>query len=123
MSRRRVCQLQSILHGGFDGGPPVVIIEVVLMSAMYPNKKWNTFMIIVSLVFFVLFWFGIRRQVAISDRQFLKSMIPHDAGAIVMCERAQMRDPEIKQLCEEIKSSQQREINQMKSKLQTMSAR
>jgi hypothetical protein len=102
---------------------PMVIIEVVLMSAMYPNKKWNTFVIIVSLVLFVLFWFGIRRQVAISDRQFLKSMIPHHAGATLMCERAQMRDPEIKQLCEEIKSSQQREINQMKSKLQTMSAR
>lgn len=63
--------------------------------------------------FFVL----IRQQVAVGDKQFLKSMIPHHAGAILMCEEANITDPEIKKLCEEIKLSQQREIDQMKTKL------
>jgi uncharacterized protein (DUF305 family) len=96
---------------------PMVLIEIFLMSAMYPNKKWNALIIAMSVVALVLFWLGIRQQAVIGDEQFLKSMIPHHAGAILMCEQASIRDPEIKQLCHEIISSQRREINQMKAKL------
>jgi uncharacterized protein YcnI len=42
-----------------------------------------------------------RQQSAISDRQFLRSMIPHHSGAILMCEEAPIRDPRIKDLCNE----------------------
>ncbi len=62
-----------------------------------------------------VFFLGIRQQVAIGDKSFLRSMIPHHAGAILMCERAPIQDSEIKKLCGEIISSQQREIDQMKS--------
>lgn len=96
---------------------PMVLIEIVLMSAMYPDKKRNILVIAGSVVALVLFWFGIRSQAAISDKQFVRSMIPHHAGAILMCEQAPLRDPELKQLCQEIISSQQREIKQMKAKL------
>ena len=47
--------------------------------------------------------------------QFLKSMIPHHAGAILMCEEASIQDPEIRVLCQNIIVSQQSEINQMKA--------
>ena len=87
------------------------------MSAMYPNKKWNALIVTFSALALILFWLGIRQQAAISDKQFLKSMIPHHSGAILMCEKASITDPEIKQLCREIISSQQREIDQMKTKL------
>ena len=96
---------------------PMVLIEIALMSAMYPNKKWNALIIAASVVTLILFWVGIRQQAAISDKQFLKSMIPHHAGAILMCEKASIHDPEIKELCREIISSQRREIEQMKAKL------
>lgn len=96
---------------------PMVIIELFLMRAMYPNKKWNALIATASVIALVLFWVGIRQQVAISDKQFLKSMIPHHAGAILMCEQASIKNPEIKQLCREIISSQRREIDQMKAKL------
>ncbi len=96
---------------------PMVLIEIVLMSAMYPDKKWNILVIAGSVLALVMFWFGIRQQAAISDKQFVRSMIPHHAGAILMCEQAPLRDPELKQLCQEIISSQQREIKQMKAKL------
>ena len=74
----------------------------------------------VSVLALILFWLGIRQQVAISDKQFLKSMIPHHGGAILMCEQASIRDPEIKELCRQIISSQQREIDQMKAKLNAL---
>ncbi len=99
---------------------PMVLIEIFLMSAMYPNKKWNALIIAVSVLALILFWLGIRQQVAISDKQFLKSMIPHHAGAILMCEKASIHDPEIKELCHQIISSQRREINQMKAKLNAL---
>jgi Domain of unknown function (DUF305) len=42
-------------------------------------------------------------------------MIPHHAGAILMCGEASIRDAEINELCKTIISSQQSEIDQMKT--------
>ena len=70
--------------------------------------------VLAGLIFFLL----IRQQTAISDRQFLRSMIPHHAGAILMCEQATINDPEIQELCGAIISSQQSEIDQMKAILE-----
>jgi uncharacterized protein (DUF305 family) len=44
-------------------------------------------------------------------------MIPHHASAILMCEKAPIRDAEIRQLCQSIIASQADEIRQMKAKL------
>ena len=96
---------------------PMVVIELGLMGAMYSDRKRNIAIAAVSLVALGAFWIFIRQQSAITDRQFLRSMIPHHAGAILMCEKAPTRDPETKKLCEAIVSSQQSEIDQMKAKL------
>lgn len=98
----------------------MVVIELSLMSGMYHNKKLNALIILGGLVALVVFWLFTRQQVAISDKQFLKSMIPHHAGAILMCEQAPISDAEIKRLCQSIKSSQQVEIDQMKAKLREL---
>jgi uncharacterized protein (DUF305 family) len=63
---------------------------------------------------------AIRKQVGVTDRQFLKSMIPHHAGAILMCNNANITDPEIKKLCKEIIVSQEKEIALMKAKLKEL---
>lgn len=97
---------------------PMVIIELLVMSGMYPDKKRNALVLVASIVALALFWVGIRQQTAITDRQFLKSMIPHHAGAILMCEQSPSRDPEILRLCQGILSSQQGEIAWMKAKLE-----
>lgn len=55
----------------------------------------------------------IRRQSAISDEQFLRSMIPHHSGAILMCEEAFLTDARVKELCAGIISSQRAEIARM----------
>lgn len=99
---------------------PMVLIELLLMGAMYPNKKWNVLIASMTVIALVTFWVCIRQQIAISDKQFLKSMIPHHAGAVLMCEQASLRDPEIKELCRQIISGQRREINQMKAKLNAL---
>lgn len=96
---------------------PMALFEIVLMSGMYKNKKLNLAIVAVSVIALIGFWFLIREQTAVSDRQFLKSMIPHHAGAILMCEEAAISDAEIKQLCGEIIKAQEVEIQKMKDKL------
>lgn len=98
---------------------PMAVIELVLMGAMYDNRRLNLIIAAVATVAVVAFFLFIRRQAAVGDRQFLRSMIPHHAGAILMCEQASVRDAEIKRLCQNIISSQQAEIEQMKGILRT----
>lgn len=80
----------------------MVAIELLVMGGMYPNKKRNAVLIVVSLGALGLFWILIRQQTAIGDRQFVKSMIPHHSGAILMCRQATLADPELVRLCGEI---------------------
>lgn len=93
----------------------MLVIELVLMGGMYPNKKVNTSLIAAGVVALALFWLFTRRQTLVGDRQFLRSMIPHHAAAILMCEQASIEAPEIRQLCQGIVSRQQTEITQMKA--------
>lgn len=96
---------------------PMVVIELAVMGAMYKNKKLNALLILLVGIAGIAFFVLIRQQTAISDKQFLKSMIPHHGAAILMCEQASIQDPEIKALCKNIVSSQQSEIDQMKGLL------
>jgi len=98
---------------------PMLMLEVMLMGAMYERKALNVALAALGAVALLAFWFLIRQQVAITDTQFLKSMIPHHAGAILMCERASLTDPRIVELCRTIVAGQQAEIDQMKAILQT----
>jgi uncharacterized protein (DUF305 family) len=99
---------------------PMVLIELFVMRAMYRKTKVNLVIAAASALVFVVCLAAIRWQSAISDSQFLRSMIPHHAGAILMCEEAPVRDPEIVRLCESIRVGQQAEIEQMKAKLSAL---
>lgn len=95
----------------------MVPIELLVMRSMYPDRKANVVTLAVSAAVLVACWYGIRAQAGITDRQFLKSMIPHHAGAILMCGEAELTDRELQKLCGDIRASQQREIDFMKEKL------
>lgn len=99
---------------------PMVILELLIMGSMYPKKRLNLFIIAVGVLMLVCSFVFIRQQVAIGDEQFLKSMIPHHAGAILMCEKARLEDSQIKELCGNILSGQQTEIEWMTIKLQSL---
>ncbi len=97
---------------------PMVVTELLVMRGMYPNARRNALIIVMSLVVGVAMFLFIRRQAAISDEQFLRSMIPHHSGAILMCERAQLQNAELRELCEAIIESQREEIDLMAALLQ-----
>ncbi|MBN9597147.1 MAG: DUF305 domain-containing protein [Afipia sp.] len=56
----------------------------------------------------------IRTQTTIGNRAFVRSMVPHHSGAVLMCQKASLTDPELVTLCGEIIKSQRQEIDQMK---------
>lgn len=99
---------------------PMIILEIAIMGGMYIKKKLNVAIILAGIVGLAAFFFCIRQQAAVGDRQFLKSMIPHHAAAILMVEKASLNDPEIKKLAQDIITAQQAEIAQMKAKLKEM---
>jgi uncharacterized protein (DUF305 family) len=92
----------------------MVIIELSVMGMMYHNKRMNVAIIVASVLALAGCWIAIRQQTAISDKQFVRSMIPHHAGAILMCDEASIEDPELLELCKSIKASQRSEIDRMK---------
>jgi uncharacterized protein (DUF305 family) len=93
---------------------PMVLIELLVMRAMYPDRRKNALAGALSVLAGIALFAFIREQAAISDDQFLRSMIPHHGGAVLMCEQSAITDPEIRALCRRIISSQQSEIDQMK---------
>jgi uncharacterized protein (DUF305 family) len=99
---------------------PMVLIELGLMRSMYENRRLNVAIAAASMAALALLWVLIRGQAAVGDKEFLKSMIPHHAGAILMCQKAPIRDAEIRDLCGQILESQQREIDQMTAKLRKL---
>ena len=56
---------------------------------------------------------SIRGQWAVGDHQFLRAMVPHHAGAILICREATFTDPLIVTLCREIEAGQASEIDLM----------
>jgi uncharacterized protein (DUF305 family) len=99
---------------------PMVIIELAVMGTMYPDKRRNVVLLGASGAAGILFWVLIRQQAGVGDTQFLRSMIPHHAGAVLMCGKLRADDPEIRALCRQIVDSQQREIAQMKAALERL---
>ena len=94
---------------------PMALIELAIMRAMYTDKRLNSVVVGGALLVLIGCWTLIRQQTAITDAQFLRSMIPHHAGAILMCKEAPVTDPAIKELCRGIMTGQQSEIEQMQA--------
>ena len=97
---------------------PMGILMLWIMRAMFKDARLNMMLYLAFGAVFILAYVGVRSQALVGDSQFLRSMIPHHSGAILMCEQASIRDPEIKSLCANIIISQKQEIEQMKQLLQ-----
>ena len=99
---------------------PMLLIEVVLMRDMYPDRRKNVVVILAGLILLLGAFAAIRKQAIVGDEQFLKSMIPHHSGAILMCRESSLSDQRVLDLCRGIVESQKREIDEMESLLDSM---
>lgn len=93
----------------------MAMLMLWMMRGMYPNRRLNLVLHFAFGLVFILSLAGMRTQALIGDSQFLRAMIPHHSGAVLMCERSRIRDPEILDLCRGIIESQTAEIRLMKA--------
>jgi Na+/melibiose symporter-like transporter len=99
----------------------MAIIMFVAMRNMYQNKKKNIAIVLGSIVLFGTALGLVRVQAPIvGDVLWMKAMIPHHSIAILTSERADIQDPEVKQLADNIIKAQKKEIEEMKTMIKRL---
>jgi uncharacterized protein (DUF305 family) len=96
---------------------PMVVIELIVMRAMYPGRHMNRVLIGLATAVGIATFAGIRWQVGVGDRQMMRAMIPHHSGAVLACTQSNLEDPDVRALCQRIVESQRREIAEMNALL------
>lgn len=93
----------------------MLLIMLVAMGSMYKNKKLNIALLAVGTAAIFMFWTLLRTQAGVGDQQFLRSMTPHHAAAILVCQQSSLSDERIQELCTNIIKAQKEEIRIMKA--------
>jgi hypothetical protein len=99
---------------------PMAVVMLLSMRSMFPSRRANWVIVAVAVVVFGISFWGMRSQAAIGDAEFVRSMVPHHSGAILMCREAFLTDPELIALCNGIIAGQQSEIEQMQAILERL---
>lgn len=101
----------------------MAVIMWFFMRKMYQNKKKNIAILLGSLVLFMGALGLVRAQSPIiGDILWMKAMIPHHSIAILTSERAEIKDPEVRRLADEIIKAQKKEIAEMKQYIKRLEA-
>ena len=93
----------------------MALIMWFFMRKMYKNKKKNIAILLGSAILFVGALGLVRAQSPIvGDVLWMKAMIPHHSIAILTSKRADIKDPEVRKLADDIIEAQEKEIAEMK---------
>ena len=99
----------------------MAVIMLSLMLKMYNNLKKNIAIYVGSLVLFLGALGLVRAQEpVIGDVLYMKAMIPHHSIAILTSRRADIDDPEVRKLADEIIKAQVKEIAEMKKLIEKL---
>ncbi|AJE47600.1 DUF305 domain-containing protein [Celeribacter indicus] len=95
-------------------GATMAVVMLAYMLGMYSNRRLNIAIFAGSVIVFALSLWLVRSQVTVSGPSYMRAMIPHHSIAIMTSERAQIRDPRVRKLADEIIEAQRREIAEMR---------
>jgi Zn-dependent protease with chaperone function len=101
-------------------GAVMAMVMLIFMWKMYPNKKLNAVVLIVSSVVFCVSLWLVRSQATVEDVAYMRAMIPHHSIAILTSERANINDPRVRKLADGIIEAQRKEIVEMKNLIQDL---
>ena len=96
-------------------GAAMAAVMLAFMWGMMPRRGANLAILAASAGVFVVSLWLVRSQVIVEDVSWMKAMIPHHSIAILTSSRAQITDPRVRKLADEIIESQRREIEEMKA--------
>ena len=94
-------------------GGTMLAIMLAFMLHMFRNRTVNIALFALSVLLFALGLWLVRSQTTVQDRSWMKSMIPHHSIAIMVSERAEISDPRVRKLADEIIAAQEKEIAEM----------
>ena len=92
----------------------MAVVMLWFMRHMYTDKTTNQYIVVGSIGLFMLALFLVRSQTLVDDVDYMEAMIPHHSIAILTSKRAQLEDPRVQKLADEIIAAQEREIAEMK---------
>lgn len=95
-------------------GAVMAIVMLGFMWSMYEGQGTKIAVLVGAAVIGVALISINRAQTLISDVSFMRAMIPHHSIAINNASKADIRDPRVRKLADEIIESQVREIQEMK---------
>ena len=96
-------------------GAAMAAIMLAFMLGMYTNRSANIAIFAGSAVVFAVALFLVRSQTTVEDTSWMSAMIPHHSIAIMTSERANITDPRVRKLADDIIKAQQLEIAEMKA--------
>ena len=106
---------QTRLFMTFIMAGSMALVMLFFMRHMYKSRQKNVAIVVGSIALMALGLWLVRSQSTVDDVAWMKAMIPHHSIAILTSERANIVDPRVKQLAEEIIQAQRREISEMES--------
>jgi uncharacterized protein (DUF305 family) len=104
-------------------GSTMAVVMMAFMWSMYTNRRANAGIVLGSAMVFGLSLWLVRSQATVEDISWMKAMIPHHSIAILTSERANISDPDVRRLADQIITSQRREIEEMKALINELEAR
>ena len=101
-------------------GAVMAIIMLAFMSNMYKKTKINLLVYGISVVMFTVGLWGVRSQATVDQVDWMQAMIPHHSIAILTSSRADIEDPRVQQLADDIIKAQKREIAEMQALIEEL---
>jgi hypothetical protein len=95
-------------------GAGMAVVMLLFMLHMYGDGRNNAAILVAAAIVFAGALWLVRSQRTVDDVSYMRAMIPHHSIAILTSERAQIRDPRVRELADEIIAAQRREIEEMK---------
>ncbi len=96
-------------------GTGMAVIMLAFMANMYKKTKLNLMIYGLSVIMFAVGIWGVRSQATVNQVDWMKAMIPHHSIAILTSTRADIEDPRVRQLADDIIEAQKREIKEMQA--------
>ena len=103
-------------------GAVMAVVMLAFMLNMYKSSKANIAIAMASVVLLAGALWLVRSQETVGDVSYMKAMIPHHSIAIMTSRRAEIRDPRVRKLADEIIKAQVREIDEMETLIADLEA-